>query len=98
MLKLSFFTSARDNQPKPLPTTWEDLAHSLSEPRAAGCTPETCKRSECTEKHGNAWSPASYPTNSPRARSAVEEVCALVLDIDHVPSDEALAEILDRIP
>jgi hypothetical protein len=97
-LKLSFFTSARDNQPKQLESTWQSLSDSLSEARVATCTPETCRRSDCTEKHGNAWSPASYPPGAPRGRSAVAEVSALVLDIDHVATDEEVAAILDRIP
>lgn len=97
-LRISFFTSARDNQPKLVDTSWEDLAESLSNPRPAACTPETCKRSECPEKHGPAWSPACYPAHASRARTSVQEVCALVLDVDHIPSDDRLIEILDRIP
>jgi hypothetical protein len=98
VLTFSFFASARDNQPKPLESTWEDLAGSLREPRVAACTPETCKRAECPEKHGHAWSPASYPENAPRSRSSVTSVSVLVLDIDHVSSDDQLADILDKIP
>lgn len=97
-LKLSYFTSARDNHPTALEATWDDLAKSLEEPRAAACTPETCKRSNCPDKHGPAWSPASYPENATRARSAVIEVSALVLDIDHLSSDEELLAAIEAVP
>lgn len=96
-LSLSYFASARDNQPKPLTSSWDDLAQSLAEVRTASCTPETCLRSECPDKHGPAWSPALYPEGANRSRSAVVEVSTLVLDIDHVKTDEDLAAVVDRI-
>lgn len=97
-LKLSYFNTARDNQPKALEASWQELAESLQEARVAECTPETCKYQECTYKHGQAWSPASYPEGAPRARNTVQGVSVLVFDVDHLPTDERLAEIIGSIP
>lgn len=97
-LNLSFFESARDNQPKAAEASWEDLEYALADVRTASCTPETCKRSECTDKHGPAWSPGSYPEGVARSRDGVTAVAVLVLDIDHIDTDDQLAEIIDKFP
>lgn len=98
-LKFSFFSHKRDNEPKPGEATWDELVHSLKDVRKTSCTPETCKLRDCEEKNGEAWSPASYPPGTPeRGSAAVDSVCALTLDLDHVPSDELLLEYLGKIP
>ncbi len=96
-LNFSFFSDRLDNDPKPHQATWDDLVEYLQDVRKTSCTPETCLLSKCPEKDGRAWSPAAYPPGQARAAEAVAEVCALVLDIDHVPNDATAQKYLDKI-
>src|SRR5205823_8716612 len=63
-------------------------------PRRTPCTIATCKHNVCTYKNGRAWSPATYPPNAPRQKKFVNVVTLLVVDLDHLPSTEALLAAL----
>jgi len=63
--------------------SWEMLVETLSTLRRTTCTLESCKRSECPLKAEIAWSAAYWPDGVTRAKTTVEGVSVLVLDIDH---------------
>lgn len=77
-LGLSFFDSHKDASPVTVGYSWEGLQQLLS---------NTGGRAE---KYGPAWSPAYYPEGSTRGKANVTGVSCLVLDLDHLTSDEVV--------
>lgn len=77
MIPVVVFESKDDNKPVRHDLSWPTLAERL------------CNYDERSTKDGRAWSPVTYRPGTTRARDNVEEVHALVLDIDHadLPSD-----------
>lgn len=98
-LRISGFDHALDNAPDPADVTWEQLLDALRAPRAAECAmTDKCWEGECQhKKFGQAWSPASWPEGELRAKATVEAVSLLVVDVDHVPSDDELCAIYARV-
>jgi hypothetical protein len=96
-ISISRYRSEADAWPTRTTTTWEGLVVGLARPRRTPCTVASCARSHCLHKRGPAWSPATYPAGVRRSLSAVETMSLLVLDIDHVATDERLAEIEARL-
>lgn len=95
-MMVSFFNHARDNAPKPKELSWQALAELLAIDRAMPCTVETCTRKTCTHKEGFAWSPVRYREGTTRAAKNVEEVQALVLDLDDITNDQ-LREVFEKL-
>lgn len=94
MPKITLFESERDNAPKELEVTWEDLSRSLSEARFTPCNP--CKGHDCESKKGRAWSPVAYAPGAPRGNEGVTEVTFGVFDLDNVVPAQ-LAQIAQRL-
>lgn len=84
-MKISTFTSQKDNRPKILELTFEELEARLGDHRITDCDP--CD-SQCTKKAGPAWSPAVWPEGETRSKNTVSEVHAIVLDIDKISDDD----------
>jgi hypothetical protein len=95
---ISYFSHRGDNDPAHSEVTWEVLAHSLSEVRAAQCTLETCKRSECVHKDGPSWSAARYRDGAKRGLSGVVDVHAVIFDLDHVAPEDLDDSIANLLP
>lgn len=93
---ISYFHHAGDNTPAHTEVSWEALAKSLADVRAAQCTLDNCKRSECPHKNGPSWSAARYKDGAKRGLHGVQDVHALIVDLDHVPP-EGLDEELGRL-
>lgn len=94
---VSYFADRQDNNPRQGEATWEQLIEGLSKARPTACTEATCKHSECPYKDGPSWSTASYLAGTYRGKQNVASVSALVIDIDHIPTDEDLAEALETL-
>lgn len=94
---ISYFNDRQDNNPRQGEATWEQLVEGLAVARPTACTAANCKHSECPFKDGPSWSPASYMAGTYRGKQNVASVWALVIDIDHVPTDEDLDDALDTI-
>lgn len=93
---ISYFHHAGDNTPAHSEVPWEVLANSLRDVRPAPCTLATCKRSECAHKNGPSWSCARYKQGAKRGLSGVQDVHALIVDLDHVPPD-VIDELLANV-
>lgn len=93
---ISYFHHAGDNIPAQSEVTWDVLAKSLADVRATICNLDNCQRSECPHKNGPAWSCARYKNGAKRGLSGVEDVHALVVDLDHV-HPEHLDQALEKI-
>lgn len=76
-IPVAVFEHKEDNQPVRHDVSWSSLAQRL------------CTFDERSVKDGRAWSPVTYRPGTTRARDNVEEIHALVLDIDHseLPAD-----------
>lgn len=70
-IPVAVFEHAKDNHPVRHDLSWESLAGRL------------CRYEERPNKDGRAWSPVTYRPGSTRGKENVEQVHALVLDIDH---------------
>jgi hypothetical protein len=81
-LRIAVYADERDNQPKPVELSWEDLTGLLMEPHYTPCAP--CPGKTCTSKFGDAWSPVDIPDGLPRREGSVRAVTAAVLDHDHL--------------
>lgn len=75
-IKFVTFMHAKDNVPVPAELTWEELVARLS------------TYAERPHKDGPAWSPCVYSTLQ-RGNKNVEEVTAVVLDLDHLSHKES---------
>ncbi len=93
MIRISYFASEKEQVPQSIQVEWEQLATQLSEPRYTVCTPADCVGAKCPHKLGEAWSPAVYAPHVSRSKKGVAAVSLLVLDIDHVASDDTLIAI-----
>lgn len=96
---LSYLYDERDNLPARGEGTWDELVAALAAPRECQCTVETCpvevrKGDGCVHKSGPSWSPGFWPTGGKRGLGQLEGVSALVVDFDHLATDEALAAAL----
>ena len=96
-LSISTFTHQLDNVPARGEAQWEDMVMGFADVRAGECELATCARGECPHKSGLSWAPAVWPAGKLRRKGGVEFVSALVVDLDHVPTDAALAEQLGRV-
>ncbi len=79
-----------DSSPRQTTVALAKFIDAFAKPRKTACTVATCKHNVCAYKNGRAWSPAIYPPSAPRQKKFVDVVTILVVDLDHVPSDEAL--------
>lgn len=70
-IPVAVFESKDDNRPTRYDMSWESLAQRL------------CQYDERGAKDGRAWSPVTYRPGTTRGKDNVEQVHALVLDIDH---------------
>jgi hypothetical protein len=70
-IPVAVFESKDDNRPIRFDLSWESLADRL------------CRYDERPTKDGRAWSPVTYRPGTTRGKDNVEQVHALVLDIDH---------------
>lgn len=95
-MAISTFKTARDNRPRPLAITWDELVAKLRNVRRSPCTVADCPGKTCPHKAGVAWSPASYQSGATRAKANVAEVSVLVLDHDHITNEE-ICEIEGRL-
>ncbi len=95
---ISYFHHAGDNEPAHSEVTWDALARSLADVRTSKCTLENCKRSECPHKNGPSWSAARYKDGAKRGLSGVEDVHALIVDLDHVAPEDLDAAIEKLTP
>lgn len=93
---ISVFHNERDNSPTAVETSWDELCENLSAVKPTVCALAACARSGCPHKKTIAWSPACWTAGSTREKNTVVSVCALVVDLDHVPPQE-LEHHLDRI-
>lgn len=96
-ISISHYRSEADAWPIRTTTTWESLVAELARPRRALCTIASCAHSRCPHKRGPAWSPATFAAGMRRSLSTVETMSLLVLDIDHVATNERLEEIEARL-
>jgi hypothetical protein len=65
------FEDKNDTQPRPYHVPWPSLAQRL------------CTYDERSSKDGRAWSPVTYRPGTTRGKANVDQVHALVLDVDH---------------
>src|SRR4051812_8172644 len=70
-IPVAVFESKDDNRPIRHDLSWESLSERL------------CRYDERQVKDGRAWSPVTYRPGTTRGKENVEQVHALVLDIDH---------------
>lgn len=70
-IPVAVFESKDDNRPARYDLSWDSLAERL------------CRYDERMVKDGRAWSPVTYRPGTTRGKDNVEQVHALVLDIDH---------------
>ena len=81
-LDVVLYSELTDTIPQPRRVAWEQLANDLTEHDVR------------TEKDGPGWSATVYRKASTRGKAGVEEVTALVLDVDH---DEPQWSLLDGL-
>lgn len=81
-LDIVLYSELTDTVPIPRRVAWDRLAEDL------------CVHDVRTEKDGPGWSATVYRTRTTRGKSGVEEVTALVLDVDH---DEPQWSFLDGL-
>lgn len=93
-MRVSLFTSERDNAPRTHELTFDELAQDLATARASPCTPGDCVGSKCPHKLGRGWSPATFIGT--RSKKNVDHVHALVVDVDHV-TDADIAALVPRL-
>jgi len=79
-IPLSVFESKDDTQPTQHEMAWQAFAQRL------------CKYDERPTKDGRAWSPVTYLPGTARGKANVDQVHALVLDVDHGPLPRDLLE------
>lgn len=102
-IDLALFDHKRDNQPEQFRLSWSELVEILADRhRESPCSldpgaPRLCLRSQCPEKDGPAWTPAVYREGATRGNDGVEAVTAFVLDLDHLPGDDAVQRELDKL-
>jgi len=70
-IPVSVFQNKDDKHPEPHELSWRALAIRL------------CRYSERLNKDGKAWSPVTYLPGTTRGKANVDQVFALVLDLDH---------------
>jgi hypothetical protein len=70
-IPVSVFQNKDDKHPQPHDLTWRALAIRL------------CRYTERPSKDGKAWSPVTYLPGTTRGKANVDQVFALVLDLDH---------------
>ncbi len=70
-IPVAIFESKDDNRPTRYDLSWDSLSDRL------------CKYEERGSKDGRAWSPVTYRPGTTRGKDNVDQVHALVLDIDH---------------
>jgi putative DNA primase/helicase len=73
VIPLSTFENKDDNHPARHELAWHAFAQRL------------CRYDERPAKDGRAWSPVTYLPGTTRGKAGVDQVYALVLDIDHAP-------------
>ncbi len=101
-MKISLFSHTRDNQPRIVDLSWDELVKAFATPRRTLCTVENCARKGghgvdgCAYKDGPAWSPLNYVEGTTRKADNVIDVHALALDVDHT-TDAELGGIFSRI-
>lgn len=79
-----------DSSPRQTTVALAKFIEAFAKPRKTSCTIATCKHNVCAYKNGKAWSPALYPPGAARQKKFVTVVSCLVVDLDHLPNDEAL--------
>jgi hypothetical protein len=72
-IPVSVFENKDDNRPAQHEMVWHSFAQRL------------CRYDERPVKDGRAWSPVTYLPGTTRGKANVDQVHALVLDIDHAP-------------
>src|SRR6266851_3146099 len=93
-VRVTFFDSMRDNNPKSVDYPWDQLVAMLRTFRETHCAP--CPGKTCGEKDGPAWSPARYPDGAKRKDENVEKITAAVFDLDHITA-ERFAQVLRAV-
>ena len=81
-LDIVLYSSLTDTVPQPRTVRWHELANDLAE------------HEERTTKDGPGWSATVYRLASTRGKGGVEDITAVVLDIDH---EEPLWSLLDGL-
>lgn len=84
-LDIVLYSELTDTVPQPRRVAWDVLAGDLSE------------HDERTEKDGPGWSATVYRKQSTRGKKGVEEVTALVLDVDHAEPQWSLLDGLEYV-
>ena len=81
-LDIVLYSTQPDTVPQPRTVTWADLVDALGE------------HDERESKDGSGWSAAVYRPKATRGKRGVDEVTALVLDVDH---DDVQWPLLDGL-
>ena len=87
-IEYTLFRDKHDLAPQRTKTTWSAFAETFREARRAHCSAASCRRHDCAHKEGHAWSPAVYPPGALCRRSLVEGSTLLVIDLDHLTSEQ----------
>lgn len=82
-MRVSVFDGARDNDPKPLECTWDNLTQFLGPHRYDRAEKLSCP----------AFSPAEYAPGAKRGTKGVQRLWLFVADVDHVTGNVALATL-----
>lgn len=98
--RIALFDGPKDNDPKPVEIVWDDLVSELSSFKVTECRepdPERPKDGDCAGHHCEfkkieAWSPADYADDSPRADTHVRAITLAVYDLD-APPLEAMVDL-----
>jgi putative DNA primase/helicase len=104
---VSFVESKFDNKPRRELLTWDEIVNKLTVARRTACTVANCGTGVhaeldkdgrvigCRHKNGRAWIPATFTKT--RKKEAAEHVSLLVVDLDHLPDNDARDRALARL-
>jgi hypothetical protein len=84
-LDVVLYSSLTDTVPQPRTVAWDELADDLAE------------HDERTTKDGPGWSATVYRAAATRGKQGVEQVTAVVLDVDHEEPHWALLDGLEYV-
>lgn len=81
---IALFEHERDDIPKCVVITWDELVAELSSFRTTECKETTCIGHHCKQKYGEAWSPTDYgdPDEPERLDVNVKAITFAVFDLD----------------
>ncbi|RJS14626.1 DNA primase [Corallococcus sp. H22C18031201] len=84
-MKVAFYASAQDNEPRVVELSWSELSLQLVAHRRSQCQTRPCARG-CTAKNGPAWSPVDIGER--RRSENVRAITAAVFDLDHLTAQQ----------